>query len=156
MCFPLNGLKKSSEMNFHVFSNLVCWIWIILMDVSLRTEPIWRQATCLRNRQWPGVGSLGEKSGWWGRGREPEEMVVRSRGLMSETSSGLKLVYTNCLMSSNEVTHVLWPPAEPVRTSDSSHWDMVRIIMVAKLEFSGMSNICKSSGILALHWKINK
>jgi len=86
-----------------------------------------------------------------GGGGEPEEMVVRSRGLMSETSSGLKLVYTNCLMSSNEVTHVLWPPAEPVRTLDSSHCDMVRIIMVAKLEFSGMSNICKSSGILALH-----
>ncbi len=62
--------KKVQKWIFMCFQFSMLNMNLILMDVNLRTEPIWRQATCLRNRQWPGVGSLGEKSGWVGRGGE--------------------------------------------------------------------------------------
>ncbi len=150
MCFLLNGLKKVQKWIFMCFLSMLNIYHPYGCHSQYGDKPLVCQ---IGSDQ---VSWFIRWKEWVGGGGEPEEMVVRSRGLMLETSSGLKLVDTNCLMSSNEVTHVLRPPAEPVRTWDSSHWDMVRIIMVAKLEFSGMSNICKSSGILALHWKRNK
>ncbi len=112
--FSFKWFEKKFKNEFSCVSNLVCWIWIILMDVSLRTEPIWRQATCLRNRQEPGVGSLGEKSGlggWtWRNGGAVEGAdvgnVLRAQTGVHKLSHVLQWGHTCLMAASRACTHI--------------------------------------------------